>query len=340
MGCDRQRDRAILISVKVIGPLRKEIAYAASLLRAGKLVAFPTETVYGLGANALDAKAAARIFEAKGRPSTSPIIVHVSSMEMARMVATEWPAAAQDLAQKFWPGPLTLVVKKQAAIPPIVTAGLDTVGIRMPSHPVALALIESAHLPVAAPSANRFTQLSPTTAEHVRQGLGDRVDYILDGGPCAVGIESTVLSLAGATPVLLRPGGISREDIEAVIGPVTRRTEAAGEAHPAPGMHPRHYSPQTKLLLVRDGEAPDKGTGAYLQLHHPPEREVKKVVLMSQDAADYATQLYRTLHELDTGNYDWIAVDTPEDTPEWEAVLDRLRRAAATITKALIKPQL
>lgn len=340
MGCDRQRDRAILISVKVIGPLRKEIAYAASLLRAGKLVAFPTETVYGLGANALDAKAAARIFEAKGRPSTSPIIVHVSSMEMARMVATEWPAAAQDLAQKFWPGPLTLVVKKQAAIPPIVTAGLDTVGIRMPSHPVALALIESAHLPVAAPSANRFTQLSPTTAEHVRQGLGDRVDYILDGGPCAVGIESTVLSLAGATPVLLRPGGISREDIEAVIGPVTRRTEAAGEAHPAPGMHPRHYSPQTKLLLVRDGEAPDKGTGAYLQLHHPPEREVKEVVLMSQDAADYATQLYRTLHELDTGNYDWIAVDTPEDTPEWEAVLDRLRRAAATITKALIKPQL
>src|SRR5580693_8796892 len=161
---------------------QEEIEYAASLLRAGKLVAFPTETVYGLGANALDAEAAARIFAAKGRPQTSPIIVHVSSMEMARLVVSEWPKQAELLAVEFWPGPLTLVLKKQAAVPELVTAGLDTVGVRMPAHPVALALIAAAQIPVAAPSANRFTQLSPTTTEHVRQSLGARVDYILDGG--------------------------------------------------------------------------------------------------------------------------------------------------------------
>ena len=231
-------------------PSPAEIEHAASLLRAGKLVAFPTETVYGLGANALDAVAVARVFEAKGRPSTSPIIVHVSNREMVRAVAAEWPPMAQILAQRFWPGPLTLVLKKQAAIPALVTAGLDTVGVRMPAHPVALTLIEAAQIPIAAPSANRFTYLSPTTAEHVRLGLGDRVDYILDGGPCAVGIESTVLSLADGA-VLLRPGAVLRQQIEAVIGPVTVQTEAPSEAHPSPGMHPRHYSPRTKLLLVR-----------------------------------------------------------------------------------------
>ncbi len=310
-------------------PSRAEIEHAAALLRRGKLVAFPTETVYGLGANALDAAAVARIFEAKGRPTTSPIIVHVSSMGMVREVAKEWPPSAQTLAQRFWPGPLTLVLKKQQVIPDLVTAGLDTVGVRMPSHPVALALIAAAQLPIAAPSANRFTQLSPTTAEHVREGLGDRVDYILDGGPCAVGIESTVLSLAEEVPVLLRPGGISRPQIEAVIGPVAQRTRAAGEAHSSPGMHPRHYSPRTKLLLVWDGEVPQEGTGAYLQLRRPPIRAVQETVLMPSDADDYAVQLYRTLHQADSRNYDWIAVEAPDNTPAWEAIRDRLMRAAS-----------
>jgi L-threonylcarbamoyladenylate synthase len=314
-------------------PSRAEIERAASLLRAGKLVAFPTETVYGLGANALDAAAVARIFEAKGRPATSPIIVHVSNMEMVHEVAAEWPPAAQVLAQTFWPGPLTLVLKKQAAVPALVTAGLETVGVRMPSHPVALALIEAAQLPIAAPSANRFTQLSPTTAEHVRVGLGDRVDYILDGGPCAVGIESTVLSLADDVPVLLRPGGVARQQIEAVIGPVTLLAKTPVEAHPSPGMHPRHYSPRTKLLLVRDGEVPQEGAGAYLQLHWPPKREVREIVLMPVDAADYAAQLYRALHELDSRGYDWITVDAPDDAPEWEAICDRLSRAACNRQK-------
>lgn len=314
-------------------PSVKEIEHAASLLRAGKLVAFPTETVYGLGANALDSYAVARIFEVKGRPTTSPIIVHVSNFEMVQAVAAEWPPAAQTLAQRFWPGPLTLVLKKQAAVPTLVTAGLNTVGVRMPAHPVALALIESAMIPVAAPSANRFTQLSPTTAEHVRQGLGERVDYILDGGSCTVGIESTVLSLAGEAPLLLRPGAISRLHLEAVIGPISRQSEAGSEAHTSPGMHPRHYSPRTPLLLVHSGAVPQQGSGAYLQLSTPPIREVCVLVPMPQTAAHYATQLYRTLHELDSQNYDWIAVDIPGDEPEWDAIRDRLKRAATSEAK-------
>ncbi|MBI1741245.1 MAG: threonylcarbamoyl-AMP synthase, partial [Candidatus Koribacter versatilis] len=183
---------------------------AARILRAGRLVAFPTETVYGLGANALDPDAVARIYAVKGRPPTSPLIVHVASIEMAQSLVTTWPDAAHRLAHRFWPGPLTLVLDKKPTIPAIVTAGLPTVGLRMPAHPIALALIRAAGVPLAAPSANRFTQLSPTTADHVRRSLGSDVDYILDGGPCHVGIESTVLSLAGPQPVLLRPGGISR----------------------------------------------------------------------------------------------------------------------------------
>jgi len=309
-------------------PSREEIAHAARMLRAGKLVAFPTETVYGLGANALDEAAVARIFEAKGRPTTSPVIVHVSSVEMVRSVVAEWPENAERLAQHFWPGPLTLVLRKQSVVPALVTAGLETVGVRVPAHPVALALIEAAQCPVAAPSANRFSQISPTTAQHVREGLGDVVDYILDGGPCSVGIESTVLSLADSSPVLLRPGGVSRPQLEAVIGKIEQRDTAIGDAHPSPGMHPRHYSPRTRLLLVQGGNVPHEGDGAYIQLSRPPGRKVRQLVQMPSDAAAYAAQLYSVLHRLDVCGYDWIAVDAPPDTPEWEAVRDRLRRAA------------
>ena len=311
-------------------PSPAEIQRAATLLREGKLVAFPTETVYGLGANALDPTAVARIFEVKGRPTTSPIIVHVSSTEMARTVVAEWPETAELLTQRFWPGPLTLVLKKQAIVPALVTAGLNTVGVRMPANPVALALIEAAQVPIAAPSANRFTQLSPTTAEHVRQGLGDLVAEIIDGGPCTVGIESTVLSLAGETPVLLRPGGVSREQIEDVIGPIMLQRESAEEAHPSPGMHPRHYSPRTRLLLVENGEVPQDGMGAYLQLRVAPVRGVREIISMPATAGAYAAQLYGTLHDLDARGFDWIAVDAPPDTPEWAAVRDRLTRAAVS----------
>jgi len=306
-----------------------QLLRAASLLREGKLVAFPTETVYGLGANALDAAAVERIYEAKGRPHSSPIIVHVSDHDMAKRVVAQWPEAAEKLADEFWPGPLTLVLRKTAAVPDLVTAGLPTVGVRMPAHPVALALIQAAHVPVAAPSANRFTQVSPTTADHVSRSLGDRVDYILDGGPCSVGIESTVLSLAEAAPVLYRPGGVSREQIEAVIGPITIAKETPGEGHASPGLHPRHYSPRTRLLLVENGDVPQQGSGAYLQLTHPPASPVSKTVSMPNDAAEYAAKLYGVLHALDADNFDWIAIDAPPASPEWEAVLDRLRRAAS-----------
>jgi L-threonylcarbamoyladenylate synthase len=305
-----------------------EIETAARLLRAGRLVAFPTETVYGLGANALDRDAVARIYAAKGRPPTSPLIVHVASIEMAESLVANWPANAGRLARRFWPGPLTLVLKKQPTIPSIVSAGLPTVGLRMPRHPAALALIRAAGVPLAAPSANRFTQLSPTTADHVRRSLGDDVDYILDGGPCHVGIESTVLSLAGPQPMLLRPGAISRTELEAVVGFVTSAAEVTADAQPSPGMHPRHYSPHTRLLLVKGGDVPKQGKGIYLEREHPPNRADVTVVEMPASAADYAATLYDTLHEADRAERDWIAVDAPPETPEWEAVRDRLHRAA------------
>ncbi len=317
-----------------------EIDHAARLLRAGRLVAFPTETVYGLGANALDAEAVARIYAVKRRPATSPVIVHVASIEMARSLVASWPEIADRLVRRFWPGPLTLILEKrlgkQQAIPDVVTAGLPNVGLRMPAHPIALALIQAAGVPLAAPSANRFTQLSPTTAEHVRHSLSSDVDFILDGGPCKVGIESTVLSLVGPVPLLLRPGGISRTELETVIGPVVSTQEVQpGASHPAPGMHPRHYSPSTPLYLTTNGKLPDQGQeqgqqkGLYLQHRHPPDHTNVAIYQMPPSAADYAAALYEVLHHADAGNYRWIAVDLPPSTPEWEAIQDRLQRAAA-----------
>jgi L-threonylcarbamoyladenylate synthase len=317
---------------------RAEIDRAAQLLRAGGLVAFPTETVYGLGANAHDAEAVARIYAVKGRPGTSPLIVHVASIDMARSLVANWPENASRLARRFWPGPLTLVLEKQlekqSAIPAIVTAGLPTVGLRMPAHPIALALIRAAGVPLAAPSANRFGELSPTTADHVRRSLGSEVDFILDGGPCQVGIESTVLSLTEPRPILFRPGGISRIDLEAIVGPVASAQEVQTGAlqtgaHPSPGMHPRHYSPRTTLYLVTYGKLPDQGQGIYLQHASPPNRPDIRTIQMPTATAAYAAALYEKLHEADTANVNWIAVDLPPNAPEWEAVQDRLRRAAS-----------
>ena len=295
----------------------EQVARAAELIREGRLVAFPTETVYGLGANALDAQAVQRIFTAKGRPRTSPLIVHVDSVTMARELALAWPETAEALAARYWPGPLTLVVMKQTQIPAIVTAGLPTVGLRMPAHPLALALITEAGVPIAAPSANRFTELSPTTAAHVPETLAD---FVLDGGPARVGIESTVLSLVSA-PVLLRPGIIPVPEIEALIGPVKLAAGAAAaksEAHPAPGMHPRHYRPRTRLLLIGNREQAPEGRGAWLRIGKE----------MPADPVAYAAALYSTLHRLDREGWDWIAVESPPATAEWAGILDRLRRAA------------
>ncbi len=291
---------------------------AAARIREGGLVAFPTETVYGLGVNALDPAAVARIFELKGRPASSPLIVHVASIEMARSLVSEWPQQAEDLAQRYWPGPLTLVLPKAPAIPDIVTAGLPTVGIRMPAHPIALQLIVAARVPIAAPSANRFTGLSPTTAEHVRQAFGDSVE-VLDGGPTQIGIESTVVSLAAGKLTLLRPGMITFADIE-------HTTAGSDLAHAAPGMHPRHYSPKTRLFVVNHpDDLPDR-LGAYVWWKKAG--LTSRSVRMPSKPAAYAARFYRVLHELDHENWPWIAVEALPDTLAWAALRDRLSRAS------------
>lgn len=295
------------------------LAEAAALIRDGKLVAFPTETVYGLGANALDASAVQKIFAAKQRPTTSPLIVHVASVEMAREIVAEWPALADELARKYWPGPLTLVLPKSSAIPDVVTAGLPTVGIRIPNHPVALQLIEAAGVPIAAPSANRFMGLSPTTAEHVREAFGDQIP-VLDGGPSQVGIESTVVSIVDGKLTLLRPGMISLGEIESAT------SVHENDAHPAPGMHARHYSPSTRLLLVKSvADLPDR-LGAFLWRKKPG--LTARCIRMPFKAAAYAHRLYGALHEVDHEGWPWIAVEEPPDKPEWSAIRDRLTRAA------------
>ncbi len=328
-----------LIELSADHPDPAVIALGARLLREGRLVAFPTEKVYGLGANALDADAVARIFTAKGRPSFNPIIVHVASAELAQDVVREWPDMAAALARAFWPGPLTLVLPRKPHVPNIVTAGLDTVAVRVPAHPVALALLAAARLPVAAPSANKSTMLSPTTAAHVVQSLGDAVDLILDGGPTTVGIESTVIDLSGEQPTLLRPGTIALPNIEAVVGPVARATHAAdGAARPSPGMMERHYSPRARLVLadVHDLEATlerERQTGgrvAALVLSDvtlPVASDDVRVVRAPTEAGAYAARLYATLHELDATGADVIVVEQVPAAVEWLGVRDRLQRA-------------
>jgi L-threonylcarbamoyladenylate synthase len=279
---------------------------AARILQQGGVVAFPTETVYGLGANALDAAAVRRVYVLKGRPATSPLIVHVDSLEMARSLSSAWPAKAEELARAHWPGPLTLVVPKDASIPDEVTAGLATVGLRMPRHPIALELIRAAGLPLAAPSANKFTELSPTTAGHVRAAFGDAVP-VIDGGPCEVGLESTVVAVdADGRVRLLRPGMLTLP--EALTG--------AAQAHESPGMHHKHYSPRTsRVVLVADRASAPEGA-VLLELPEDPEA--------------YAERLYAKLHELDAAGVLVIAIVNPTDPgPKWDAIRDRLQRAAA-----------
>jgi L-threonylcarbamoyladenylate synthase len=301
---------------------QSELLAAAEAIRAGQLVVFPTETVYGLGANALNPEAVARIYQAKERPVSSPLIVHVAGIQQARELAAEWPNHAQKLAEHFWPGPLTLVVRKKPIVPDCVTAGLDTVGLRMPANAIALALIRESGVPIAAPSANRFTELSPTTAQHVRESLGNLVAIILDGGPTDVGIESTVLSVSPAC--LLRPGSITRDQIESLIGPIS--VNASEQANRSPGQHPRHYQPRTRLILAHADELPS-GHGAFL-FHSVPCRGAQ-MIEMPPDARAYAQRLYALLHQLDAQNLDWIAVEPPPEGSEWDGIHDRLRRAAA-----------
>jgi L-threonylcarbamoyladenylate synthase len=298
---------------------QNDIEQAARILREGGLVVFPTETVYGLGANALDASAVRKIYALKGRPATSPLIVHVASIEQAKELAAEWLPEADRLARQHWPGPLTIVVPKKGTIPDEVTAGLPTVGLRMPQHPVALDLLRAADVPIAAPSANRFTQLSPTTAEHVREAFGAETPFLLDGGPCEVGLESTVIAVTREGLEVLRPG-------MAHVSNVAAAAAVEGGAHRSPGQHRKHYSPKTRIVLVSRGHLPREGKGAYLWLDYNASAAGKQ--RMPEKPEEYAAKLYSTLHKFDRQGFDWIAVELPPDVPEWAAIRDRLLRAA------------
>jgi L-threonylcarbamoyladenylate synthase len=315
------------------------IGRAAAVLRGGGLVAFPTETVYGLGANALDAAAVGRIFAAKGRPTTNPLIVHVPDVAAARTLVTDWPAAAQQLADHFWPGPLTLVLPRTSNIPDAVTAGGPTVALRIPSHPVALALLRAAQLPLAAPSANRSTRLSPTRAEHVLGSLADRIGLLLDAGPTTGGLESTVLDLTARPPRLLRPGLVSPAELEAVVGPVARPSGQPPQDGPlrSPGQMEKHYAPRTQLECSSDSarrinDLCDAGLRVgWLRWSTNAEPTSPSVlsVPLPPEPAGYAAGLYAALYELDDAGLDRIVVETPPPGEEWLAVHDRLRRAAA-----------
>jgi len=327
------------MSIVVVDPAAPDahsIEKAAGLLREGGLVAFPTETVYGLGANALDASAVDRIYAAKGRPSYNPLIVHVASAARAQDVVSTWPDLADQLARAFWPGPLTLVLPKRSIVAAGVTAGLDTVAVRVPAHPVALALITAADLPIAAPSANRSTEVSPTTAAHVEKSLGDRVDLILDGGPTRVGIESTVLDLSSAHPTLLRPGMISVARLEEIVGPIAQASHAGGDAaRPSPGMLEKHYSPRARVVIadsadvgirVEHERAGSQRVGAMVI--SADVEPTATIIRMPGDAEQYAARLYATLHELDDVGTDVIVIERVPGSSEWLGVQDRLRRAA------------
>jgi len=321
------------------------IAKAAARLRIGELVAFPTETVYGLGANALDAQAVARIFAAKGRPSYNPVIVHVPDVAAARRVVTHWPERADMLAAIFWPGPLTMVLPKASAIPDLVSAGLPLIGVRVPAHPVALALLRAARVPIAAPSANKSNQLSPTSAQHVMRGLADVDGVVLDGGDCVVGIESTVLDLSTEVPTLLRPGGVSLSELERALG-VSVQAAAAPASADAPRRSPggldRHYAPRARVRMFAAGDGIALATsidalrsdGARVAVltwsdFDLPFASDVTVRQLSAGAADYASQLFATLHELDESGVSAIVVESVPDEPIWDAVRDRLRRAAS-----------
>ena len=324
-------------------PSEADYARAVELLRAGELVAIPTETVYGLGADAASPSAVAKIFAAKGRPADHPLIVHLAGDSAVEHWATDVPDFAWELMEAFWPGPLTLILKKQDWVPDAVTGGQDTVGLRVPGHPVALELLRrfaaaaGEHAGIAAPSANRFGRISPTTAEHVREELGERVALILDGGPCKVGIESTIIDCSRGEPVVLRPGHISPVHLEAVLG----RQPAIETSKGAPrvsGSLEAHYAPLTPLRVVAGERLLDfinaqrhrGGRCAVISPNQPPQAGMPHAWrLMPADPTGYAHDLYAALRDMDHAGVDLIVVEALPEDAAWAAVADRLRRAAA-----------
>ena len=327
---------------------RAAVERVAVALRAGEIVALPTETVYGLAANALDPAAVSRIFAAKGRPSHNPIIVHVADLEMARRCASTWPAVADELARAFWPGPLTLVVPRSAQIPALVAAGGPTVGVRWPSHPFMQAVIRACGFPLAAPSANPANAVSPTSAAHVAAALHGRVRWIVDGGQCQVGLESTVLDVSVAPARILRHGMVHEESIEAVIGQLAGRPDPAPASvvNPqplrSPGQLPRHYAPQARLLVLAwqdnaDLQAQLAGIRPLLDLSRtqviahtriPSPEGFGGVSVIPHDAEAFARALYAELHRCDSAGAGWIIVEAVPESAEWRAVADRLSRAS------------
>ena len=308
--------------------MNSEVRRAAQILRAGGLVAFPTETVYGLGADAANASAIARLYSVKRRPAGHPVIVHFADPAKAFAWAREVPDAAKKLAQHFWPGPLTLILKRSALAKDFVTGAQDSVGLRVPSHPIAQQLLQEFGGAIAAPSANRFGLVSPTTAAHVREDLGKDVELVLEGGPSEVGIESTIVDLSGAAAVLLRPGRISKLQLEEVVGKIADPT-AASPRHS--GGLEKHYAPRTPAMLVASHDldreiAKGKDKVAVLAFSRPDER-VDYWLRMPRDPQAYAQKLYAALRELDSAGCERILVEAPLDTAEWAAVRDRLKRA-------------
>ncbi|GAA4720645.1 L-threonylcarbamoyladenylate synthase [Brevibacillus fulvus] len=284
-----QTDTKVVVVDKNVERLEScaQIVDGAKLLREGEIVAFPTETVYGLGANALSDQAVAKIYQAKGRPSDNPLIVHIADLTQLKQVVREVSERANRLIEAFWPGPLTLIMPKSAQVADLVTAGLDTVGVRMPDHPVALALIKQANVPVAAPSANRSGKPSPTTAEHVRTDLNGRIPYLIDGGTAGIGVESTVLDVTVEPPLILRPGGITAEQIAAVIGEVRLDPALqadAGETPRAPGMKYTHYAPGGDMWLV-EGEADKVAVKMKELLEQAKSNGLKTGVLVPEEFA-------------------------------------------------------
>lgn len=321
---------------------RTAVVEAAARLRAGDIVAVPTETVYGLAADARNAVAVAKIFAAKGRPAHNPVIVHVAGRDLARACVATWPATAERLACAFWPGPLTLVLPKAADIPEVVTAGGPTVGIRWPRHPFMQALITECGCPLAAPSANVANHLSPTTAVHVRRSLGATVPLIVDGGPCAVGLESTVVDLTVEPPRVLRPGMVTAAALQAVLGALSTDQSAEGDSlRRSPGQLPRHYAPRARLLVSRWTDSADllawlnarhlraAATHVLAHTHLPSPEGLAGVSLVPCDPEAFARALYAELHRVDALGVDAIVVEAVPEEGEWAAIADRLRRAAA-----------
>lgn len=324
-----------VLQVDQQSPDAASVARAAGILRAGGLVAFPTETVYGLGANALDPQAVARIFAAKGRPTGNPIIVHVATKELAKQLVSAWPDNADKLTDRFWPGPLTLVLPKAPHVPDLVTAGGPTVALRMPAHPVALALLRACGLPLAAPSANRSTELSPTHAEHVLRGLADQVDLLLDAGPTTGGLESTVLDLTTDPPRLLRPGLVTATELEALMGPIDHARHEEAEPLRSPGQMRRHYAPKTPLEVTaqsreRVEELCKQGLRVGWVTHIDEGQTPVLRIMLPADASGYSAGLYAALHQLDGAGLDRVIVEAPPESDEWLAVNDRLQRAATS----------